>query len=248
MTRLKKGRQKRSDQRFRKDQNHFDPVLHPRPVLHRQLIPFIPAPMSDGFPASTPHLPRITAPSARTRPSPCIRACNWRSVRVPRSVWLEPLSRGHLRDSLRAIDAWGATPSSSYLFPDRHVSIHVPAWGATIKGMAIAWASLSFNPRPRMGGDAQYRVTIEHVEGFNPRPRMGGDGNLPDSILHMSVFQSMPPHGGRHRNKIIKRPVFQVSIHAPAWGATQSRSFSRQISTGFNPRPRMGGDLRLNTT
>ena len=34
-----------------------------------------------------------------------------------------------------------------------------------------------------------------------------------------------------------------VSIHAPAWGATQIDSSSSWIDTRFNPRARMGRDL-----
>jgi hypothetical protein len=49
---------------------------------------------------------RITAASARTRPSQGIHACKRRSARVPRSVWLEHPSRARRRDWLQAIDAW----------------------------------------------------------------------------------------------------------------------------------------------
>ena len=36
----------------------------------------------------------------------------------------------------------------------------------------------------------------------------------------------------------------QVSIHAPVWGATRRSSLTpTPLSNGFNPRPRMGGDL-----
>ena len=56
---------------------------------------------------------------------------------------------------------------------------------------------LSFNPRPRMGGDYIYSYPRNIIKGFNPRPRMGGD-ELKDAINAMN----------------------EVSIHAPAWGAT----------------------------
>ena len=49
---------------------------------------------------------RITAASARTHPSPGIHACRRRSARVPRSVWLEHLSRTRRLDWLQAIGAW----------------------------------------------------------------------------------------------------------------------------------------------
>ena len=34
---------------------------------------------------------------------------------------------------------------------------------------------LSFNPRPRMGGDYLAQQNTRVTESFNPRPRMGGD-------------------------------------------------------------------------
>ena len=60
-----------------------------------------------------------------------------------------------------------------------------------------ALSMTSFNPRPRMGGDVRFAMTGGVLERFNPRPRMGGD-IVGDAITTPS----------------------QVSIHAPAWGAT----------------------------
>ena len=40
----------------------------------------------------------------------------------------------------------------------------------------------------------------------------------------------------------IKR-LTEVSIHAPAWGATASEKCAVQVNVGFNPRTRMGCDL-----
>jgi len=34
---------------------------------------------------------------------------------------------------------------------------------------------MSFNPRPRMGGDWSDWCEEADLTGFNPRPRMGGD-------------------------------------------------------------------------
>ena len=56
--------------------------------------------------------------------------------------------------------------------------------------------------------------------GFNPRPRAGGDDDF----------------------KMFK-PGEEVSIHAPARGATRPRRTSRPLPGCFNPRPRAGGDL-----
>ena len=101
------------------------------------------------------------------------------------------------------------------------VSIHAPAWGAT---------------RHSAGGSAPSRC-------FNPRPRMGGD--LPNSLRRTSpsVFQSTPPRGGRPPRRRARIHRLDVSIHAPAWGATQGSRWHGLSCLSFNPRPRMGGDL-----
>jgi len=55
---------------------------------------------------------------------------------------------------------------------------------------------------------------------FNPRARVGRDGMF--------------------RPKLSRRQ--EVSIHAPAWGATSGPIMSTAVSTGFNPRARVGRD------
>ena len=62
--------------------------------------------------------------------------------------------------------------NAAYIF---RVSIHAPAWGATISPVIKSYTVMSFNPRPRMGGDETRCVNITIIIGFNPRPRMGGD-------------------------------------------------------------------------
>ena len=80
---------------------------------------------------------------------------------------------------------------------------------------------VSFNPRPRMGGDPRCDKLTPFSTGFNPRPRMGGDLQKITFLISLSL----------------------VSIHAPAWGATYNiYLFICQVYS-FNPRPRMGGDL-----
>ena len=98
-----------------------------------------------------------------------------------------------------------------------------------------------FNPRTRMGCDFRHVVQIDFIQSFNPRTRMGCD----ESLLALG-------RGGA------------VSIHAPAWGATQLNNRNTEAlkfqSThphgvrpttsitiaipinSFNPRTRMGCD------
>ena len=57
---------------------------------------------------------------------------------------------------------------------------------------------MSFNPRPRTGGDSRRSIGLSLMMSFNPRPRTGGD----DQVAWVVVF------------------VQHVSIRAPARGAT----------------------------
>ena len=83
-------------------------------------------------------------------------------------------------------------------------------------GVVNRWC---FNPRTRMGCDTMLLRLKVTTESFNPRTRMGCD------------------------KVVLRRPrTPQVSIHAPAWGATQRLANFSQF-TGFNPRTRMGCDI-----
>ena len=76
------------------------------------------------------------------------------------------------------------------------VSIHAPAWGATIRPASVKSFIHCFNPRPRMGGDMRKFGLDSSLTGFNPRPRMGGDQNMQLSILHITCFNPRPRMGG----------------------------------------------------
>ena len=106
---------------------------------------------------------------------------------------------------------------------------------------------------------------VPSAMGFNPRPRVGGDVDTLHRFLAGDEFQSTPPRGGRrlHRHRrdgaragFNPRPrvggdggkfwvlgALDVSIHAPAWGATFQPPTKELIMSRFNPRPRVGGDM-----
>ena len=69
--------------------------------------------------------------------------------------------------------------------------------------------------------------------GFNPRLRMGG---------RPLRFQSTPPHGRRLGTRHTYDAIVHVSIHASAWEGLQREK--RGQFHCFNPRLRMGGDIR----
>ena len=121
------------------------------------------------------------------------------------------------------------------------VSIHAPAWGATRCRSPASSNWPSFNPRARMGRD-----TGAQLNGMWP-----------------SLFQSTRPHGARPPGRPSGGEDDQVSIHAPAWGATEPPRPVRRPAVfqstrphgarhgpewrfpcwcSFNPRARMGRD------
>ena len=78
---------------------------------------------------------------------------------------------------------------------------------------------MSFNPRSRVGSDraAGGSGDVEEFQSTLPR------GERLPSIHHLShyaKFQSTLPRGERHRRHVMTRRATNVSIHAPAWGAT----------------------------
>ena len=81
--------------------------------------------------------------------------------------------------------------------PAFDVSIHAPAWGATVSCRPVDAASSCFNPRARVGRDFGIPSMPTRLPSFNPRARVGRD---------------------MEQERYTVAQV--VSIHAPAWGAT----------------------------
>ena len=101
-----------------------------------------------------------------------------------------------------------------------------------------------FNPRPRVGGDAT-KTTITRIDAeFQSAPP--GGGRPPTEIVESpkAGFQSAPPGGGRHFGMRRPRADGVVSIRAPGWGATRRDCSIGFLPICFNPRPRVGGDVR----
>src|SRR5690606_35673289 len=80
----------------------------------------------------------------------------------------------------------------------RGVSIHAPAWGATMRS----------GPRP------------VRVASFNPRPRVGGDATSANGVMVVISVSIHAPAWGATGGRQADGPGQAVSIHAPAWGAT----------------------------
>ncbi len=102
------------------------------------------------------------------------------------------------------------------------VSIHAPVWGATRVLPVKPSVAMSFNPRPRVGGDGYSIMRFQPIKHrFNPRPRVGGDG------LEHRVKREAPSFNPR-----------------PRVGGDTYRKLAKQPTRSFNPRPRVGGDRR----
>ena len=103
--------------------------------------------------------------------------------------------------------------------PQRHVSIHAPTWGAT----------------------GCYRFAQPGKSGFNPRTHVGCDHQSHVLTYYLGVFQSTHPRGVRQKPGRLDIITYDVSIHAPTWGATIAKG--RHVRKGcFNPRTHVGCD------
>ena len=96
------------------------------------------------------------------------------------------------------------------------VSIHAPAWGATYSD-TLGNVDPMFQSTPPRGGRRDYPAKRTATNCFNPRPRVGGDETA--SKLPFTL---------------------DVSIHAPAWGATKPlQNFPSPLM--FQSTPPRGG-------
>ena len=125
------------------------------------------------------------------------------------------------------------------------VSIHAPAWGATLFGAQPIGRNTSFNPRSRVGSDALHQTSLKWVAGFNPRSRVGSDLFV---VLLLLVLRGFNPRSrvgsdrspawaaadilsfnprsrvGSDHAQVVAGSTVKVSIHAPAWGATHLKA------------------------
>ena len=80
---------------------------------------------------------------------------------------------------------------------DALVSIHAPAWGATVSHRRHTSLYARFNPRARVGRDLSRWPTNLQAGGFNPRARVGRDRYNINFAHEVGEFQSTRPRGAR---------------------------------------------------
>ena len=123
------------------------------------------------------------------------------------------------------------------------VSIHAPAWGATLLPREESTVTAGFNPRARVGRDKMMGPTTIPVTWFqSTRPRGARPIRATRSAPARDVSIHAPAWGATHAGFQGGRH-FVVSIHAPAWGATPHCDYPRQHFRCFNPRARVGRDI-----
>ena len=97
--------------------------------------------------------------------------------------------------------AWGATWTAQFKRQQVRISIHAPAWGATTAKLAAKAVTKEFQSTlPHGERPSSARSSWSRRRNFNPRSRMGSDQRTAVRV---------------HR--------LEISIHAPAWGATVRR-------------------------
>ena len=122
-----------------------------------------------------------------------------------------------------------------------------------------------FNPRTRMGCDFPLRQNVDAADWFQSTHPHGVRQSVDIQRKNTIRFQSTHPHGVRPHQQATQRvggcfnPRTRmgcdnggfrkvrrrnVSIHAPAWGATTVFALRVITTACFNPRTRMGCDLR----
>ena len=117
--------------------------------------------------------------------------------------------------------AWGATP---YLLIRRRawmVSIHAPAWGATLSCRLMSGLSARFqSTHPRGVRRLSWMPTGATMLGFQSTHPRGVRLQQVQHIPAKRLVSIHAPAWGATQQRVLFDLAADVSIHAPAWGAT----------------------------
>ena len=116
--------------------------------------------------------------------------------------------------------AKGATWYKKPTLQIKVISIHAPAKGATLLGYAVCTLHHYFNPRSREGSDPSSPLALYLRMEFQstlPRRERLID---PKTGKKVDKFQSTLPRRERRSANAILFLIYNISIHAPAKGAT----------------------------
>ena len=139
-----------------------------------------------------------------------------------------------------SLPAWSDAPE---LVKDGvlHVSIHVPAWGATTEFLAMRLPTMFQSTFPRgerhtaNHGCLFWEMVSIHAPAWGATMATAMRRSLLTVSIHAPAWGATSAQGAAHKLKV-------VSIHAPAWGATLRRRQGYEQVVCFNPRSRVGSD------
>ena len=95
--------------------------------------------------------------------------------------------------------AWGATVEKCKAFLEQDISIHAPAWGATCTSATFMPVAPDFNPRSRVGSDPDFPGLIFILPEFQSTLPRGERPRPFPALLFSLKFQSTLPRGERQR-------------------------------------------------
>ena len=136
---------------------------------------------------------------------------------------------------------WGATCQTHSDFVEPGISIHAPAWGATVEAGRCKLELTFQSTRPRGARPRTPWIRIMAIY-FNPRARVGRDQTQKKHILHKAQFQSTRPRRARRftPSTFSIASVFQSTRPRGARRHPCARLVHPQY---FNPRARVGRDV-----
>jgi len=190
-------------------------------------------------------------------PRPCARGdvARWRSYYPAVRFQSTPLREGRQivaffpatsKDVSIHAPARGATVSRAKADAIYRVSIHAPARGATMQVIRGGKGGSSFNPRPCARGDPSFETSFRNLYLFQSTPlREGRPSGLASIVRSINVSIHAPARGATDPWTYMAGNQY-VSIHAPARGATSKLAKiipGRQVSIHAPARGATGGVL-----
>ena len=125
---------------------------------------------------------------------------------------------------------------------DLAISIHAPAWGATVEAGRCKLELIFQSTRPAWGRDTLRDWSTPPCSHFNPRAPHGGATSRATRQFGQTSFQSTRPAWGRDKAGLPPRTApGQFQSTRPAWGRDDLFSKWLSLSRHFNPRAPHGG-------
>ena len=118
------------------------------------------------------------------------------------------------------------------------ISIHAPAEGATRYAFSSVTCSTLFQSTLPRRERPKPLLHVLHLRDFNPRSRGGSDLKRCIDIFCFHRFQSTLPRRERPSRNVLGSSSINISIHAPAEGATAPAGYIHGPSTFQSTLPR----------